>query len=206
VTVADDTEAATSDMTGAEVRTIREQLGLSKPCLAHWLRTDERTLERFESGEWPVLKAQEDRLEELLLITDELVRSLADEARNRLKDLPEDAPAPTLLTFRNDSEHDIWANQIAKAIVTAHLPSNLGADDVYEFQTRAVSLLRAGRTPEEVAKAIDGAVMKMPDGSRVPNITKMPKFPVNLPSRWHRHVCARVVDQVRDVAIDYVAL
>lgn len=200
MTVAEGIENAVT-MTGAELRAAREQLGLSPVWLAQWLRTDERTLERMESGDSDIHSGQEARMDELVDFTDALVDKLTRQAQQRLKDIAADEPL-TIWTFKSDREHDAWANRVARQILADYFPRE---DDLFEeFRLRAISLLRAGWTPEDVAKAVDAAVAKMPGGGRTPNLSLMPQFPAIFPARWHRQVCARVVERVPEVAISYV--
>ena len=186
-------------MTGAEFRATRESLGLSPRQMGDWVHTHERNIERLEIDEWVTdtdgdraerLGTYSERVEQLVEHTDALVERLETEARRRLRESKDQV---TLLTFKNDPDYQAWASRLGRTIVRGlHIRNE-------DIELQAEILLMAGFTAEVVEAKIKKALG--PDKSVDP--MKMDRFPMPLPARWHRQVCARVVERVPEVALAY---
>ncbi|QAY69970.1 helix-turn-helix domain-containing protein [Xylanimonas protaetiae] len=85
-------------MTGAALRCTRERLGLTTRWLADHLDVAERSVHRWESGEWPVPDGVRLAVELLTARHDVLVEAL-------LADV-DALPDPLLVTYRTDADAD----------------------------------------------------------------------------------------------------
>lgn len=84
-------------MTPAELRVVREFLGLTGEALAHLLGVQDRTVRRWEAGTVPIPDGVRIQVEQLEAVAGETVSQHID----TLMDLPD----PTVLTFRSDAEY-----------------------------------------------------------------------------------------------------
>ncbi len=87
-------------MNAAEIRCVREHLGLSHTELAGVLHVDVRSVRRWETGEQPISNINASALRKLVDIT-------ASTVRRHLIDLRGQAH-PALVTYRSDQ--DMWAD------------------------------------------------------------------------------------------------
>jgi len=88
-------------MNAAELRVIREHLGLTGDALAAHLRVSGRTVRHWEEGKYPVPGGVATEIAKLETHTADFVRQLADSLADR--------PAPLIETYRTDAdyrEHD----------------------------------------------------------------------------------------------------
>lgn len=84
-------------MTGAELRVVREWLGLTTRWLADHLDVAERSIHRWESGERPIPDGVRLAVERLEQATSEIVEAAVTACN--------DAPDPGLITYRSDGEY-----------------------------------------------------------------------------------------------------
>jgi hypothetical protein len=127
-------------MTGAELQSIREYLGLSTKWLADYLEVGERKVMRWEDEEMQIPNPVTGLVDDLYQEADTLVRWLVAEYRWRVK--CHDGSGVVLKTYRTDRHF-------------------------------ADSLRKKG-------------------------------YAMNpYPSRWHRMLCARVIDRVPGVVLEY---
>jgi hypothetical protein len=209
-------EPETAVMTAAELRAGRESLGLSPRQISEWVHTNERFVERVEIDDVSPtasdlspedlqerLRTYSDRVEELIAHTDAYVDRLEREARQRLKSSAEQV---TLITFKNDADYQAWASRLARQIVKDLNIVRAASDRsraVEDVEIAAEVLLMAGFTPGYVEEAVKSTLIRMTDGNVAVDSAQMQRFPMALPARWHRQVCARVVERVPEVAIAY---
>lgn len=83
-------------MTPAELKVVREFLGLSGAALGVRLDVSDRTIRHWEEGKYPIPDGVRLAVERLEAMTGELVSELIDKLM--------DAPDPVLVTFRSDEE------------------------------------------------------------------------------------------------------
>lgn len=190
------TEIIAATMTGAEMRSAREMLGLSPTWLAAWLKTDERNLERMERGSEPIHDKFAARMDELIEHTDILVNRLTETVRAELQS---DDSEPILWTFKTDRDYEFWANRVARTVMKDVLPPRQSEETYETIRLKSMSLLMAGHSPTSVRDAIAATVS---DGRADP--AKIEGFPAVLPARWHRQLCARVTDRCPEAAIAYI--
>lgn len=91
-------------MTGAELRTLRDSLGLSADQLAQMLGNRDRTIRRWESGEWPVPDDAAEVLQRLDAQVERAVQGAVDalqDAKRRTRKPPADA---VLVRYRTDRD------------------------------------------------------------------------------------------------------
>lgn len=88
------TTPATEQMTAAELRVVREYLGLTTRWLADHLGVAERSVHRWESGEWPVPGGVSVEVERLEAATADRVGAAVEACH--------DARDPAILTYRTD--------------------------------------------------------------------------------------------------------
>lgn len=89
--------AADERMTDAELRVVREYLGLSPEWLASHLGVSGRTVRHWEQGKYPIPDGVRLEIEDLERRTGEFVSGVIDQ----LLDLPE----PGVITYRTDDEY-----------------------------------------------------------------------------------------------------
>jgi len=85
-------------LTPAEIRVLREYLGLSEMALAAYLQVTDRTVRHWEAGQTTIPAAAQDLMIHLAARTAETVEAIV-----RSSPLM-DRPRPVLLTFRSDAE------------------------------------------------------------------------------------------------------
>jgi transcriptional regulator with XRE-family HTH domain len=85
-------------MNAAQIRSIREYLGLSHTELAAALEVDERSVRRWETGEQTIRDHNADGIRQLVAITAKTVRRHVIYLQGR--------PGATLRTYRSDE--DMW--------------------------------------------------------------------------------------------------
>ena len=128
-------------MTGAELQTIREYLGLSTRWLADYLDVGERKVMRWEDEDLQIPDAISGLVDDLYQEADQLVRWLAAEYRFKIR--KQEGRGVVLTTYRTDAEFR-----------EALEDRGYGNYQMY-------------------------------------------------PSRWHRMLCARVIDRVPGVVVEY---
>jgi hypothetical protein len=89
-------------MTGAELKALREYLGLSWSWLAEYLQCDERRLQRMEVDQELVPNAIAGAVEDLYDETDDFVRRMVDKYREKVKAHGDGVEFPT---YRSDGEY-----------------------------------------------------------------------------------------------------
>ncbi len=90
-------------MTPAEIRSIREHLGLSQEEFADVLNIDVRSVRRWETGQQDIHAGNAAAIRKIVDITATNVRQLVIELRGQ--------PHPTLVTYQSDA--DMWAHRPA---------------------------------------------------------------------------------------------
>lgn len=85
-------------MTPAELKVVREYLGLSGSALAKLLQVSDRTVRHWEEGKYPIPDGVRLEIENLERITAEFVSGVIA----KLMDYPGD---PVVVTYRNDKEY-----------------------------------------------------------------------------------------------------
>lgn len=93
----DSGSVAVEAMTAAELRVVREHLGLTKRWLAEHLGVRERTVDRWEEGSSPVPDGVRVEIERLEQVTAEHVGAAVAGCN--------DARDPALVTYRTDAEY-----------------------------------------------------------------------------------------------------
>ena len=84
-------------MTPAELRVVREFLGLSSAALAGYLGVTDRTVRHWEAGKYPVPDGVRIEIEKLEAYTARFVADVVE----RLLDIPD----PVVVTYRTDEEY-----------------------------------------------------------------------------------------------------
>jgi len=84
-------------MTPAELKVVREYLGLSSAALAKYLGVSDRTVRHWEEGKYPIPDGVRLEIEKLEAYTAEFVAGVVE----KLMDIPD----PVVVTYRNDEEY-----------------------------------------------------------------------------------------------------
>ena len=84
-------------MTPAELKVVREFLGLSSAALAKYLGVSDRTVRHWEEGKYPIPDGVRLEIEKLEAYTAEFVASVVE----KLMDIPD----PVVVTYRTDKEY-----------------------------------------------------------------------------------------------------
>lgn len=84
-------------MTPAELKVIREFLGLSSAALAKHLGVSDRTVRHWEEGKYPIPDGVRLEIEKLEAHTAEFVASVVEKVT--------DVPDPVVVTYRTDEEY-----------------------------------------------------------------------------------------------------
>jgi len=84
-------------MTPAELKVVREFLGLSSAALARYLGVSDRTVRHWEEGKYPIPDGVRLEIEKLEAFTAEFVAGVVE----KLMDYPD----PVVVTYRTDKEY-----------------------------------------------------------------------------------------------------
>ena len=84
-------------MTPAELKVVREFLGLSSAALAKYLGVSDRTVRHWEAGKYPIPDGVRLEIEKLEAYTAEFVAGVVE----KLMDIPD----PVVVTYRTDEEY-----------------------------------------------------------------------------------------------------
>jgi len=84
-------------MTPAELKVVREYLGLSSAALAKYLGVSDRTVRHWEEGKYPIPCGVRLEIEKLEAFTAEFVASVVEKVT--------DVPDPVVVTYRTDKEY-----------------------------------------------------------------------------------------------------